>query len=479
MKTLILILLLAGATLYAQTPRSISYQGVLTNKNGVLVPDGDYQVRLVLYSSRTGAVELYAKQTTITTQKGVFSVILDSIPPSVPFDKQYYLGITVGDGAELSPRTALTAAPYSLNATLGSISSPDGSIAVTSGGGPNAELAVAEVKWSKITNAPVSLPPSGPAGGDLAGTYPNPTLKASGVTAGTYTNATVTVDAKGRVTSASDGASGGGLTLPYAGSASAATIFSITNAGGGPNLLGIKALVNSNTASLLAPTAAAIFGENLDPAPGTLAYGVIGRVNSPSANSSGVYGLNNNPANGNGVFGYGYNGVVGSTFAATGGAGIVGVATGGSLSGLFNGGNGVVINGPLVVNGSLNVTGAPKNAAVKIGENDYRGLHAEESTGAWFSDYGTGHLTNGRASISIEEIYLKTVTINTEHPMKVFIQLNDETNGVYVIKHDRYFEVIENSGGTSNATFDWRVVAKRKDFEDLRLPKIAIPAEVK
>ena len=117
-----LALVLAGPAL-AQAPQTISYQGVLTDGAGNLLPNGFYDLTFRIYNVPVAGVALYTEAHTgvnhVQVATGGFSVILGSLSPiTLPFDGQYYLGIQVGVAPELAPRIALAASPYALGLIL-------------------------------------------------------------------------------------------------------------------------------------------------------------------------------------------------------------------------------------------------------------------------------------------------------------------------------------------------------------------------
>ncbi|MDP4220178.1 MAG: hypothetical protein Q8896_07045, partial [Bacteroidota bacterium] len=68
---IIALTLIFASSALAQIPRAISYQGVLADKKGVPVADGDHTLVLTLYNTRTGAVFVYSKTATVSTKNGV------------------------------------------------------------------------------------------------------------------------------------------------------------------------------------------------------------------------------------------------------------------------------------------------------------------------------------------------------------------------------------------------------------------------
>jgi hypothetical protein len=112
-----LVVVMAVSGTLAQVPQTVSYQGVLKDDTGAIVPDGDYEFTFKLYNVDTGGSPLWTEDQTKHVTAGILSVILGEVTPiTLPFDEQYWLGVTIGAGTELEPRTKLTGTPYSLNA---------------------------------------------------------------------------------------------------------------------------------------------------------------------------------------------------------------------------------------------------------------------------------------------------------------------------------------------------------------------------
>lgn len=114
------ILALFGAfTANAQTPRMISWQAVVSDAGGARIPDGPCQITFSLYEEAFGGVPVYTENQTRNAVGGVVDGVIGSasgIPTTVPFDRQYFLGISINGGAELQPRTPLTPAPQAIHA---------------------------------------------------------------------------------------------------------------------------------------------------------------------------------------------------------------------------------------------------------------------------------------------------------------------------------------------------------------------------
>jgi len=248
----------------------------------------------------------------------------------------------------------------------------------------------------------------------------------------------------------------------------------------------------------------AVYGENDGTTRGD--SGVLGATYGTSGVLYGVFGWNSSSALGAGVYGQiqSGNSVTAGNWATAGAgvwgdagnstaayAGVLGTADNQSGGAFFNNGpnyftlysgagstSGYPFGAYNTANGNkgcgidpqgdLFCTGS-KNAVVPIeGGKRKVALAAIESPKNWFEDFGSEQLSNGSAVVQLEAQFAQTVNARVEY--HVFLTPNGDCKGLYVTnKTATSFEVRELGGGSSSVSFDYRIVALRKDYETIRM----------
>jgi hypothetical protein len=122
----------------------------------------------------------------------------------------------------------------------------------------------------------------------------------------------------------------------------------------------------------------------------------------------------------------------------------------------------------IYITGDLYCTGS-KSALVPVdGGSRKVALYAVEAPENWFEDYGSAQLSNGSARIVLEATFAQTV--NTDLDYHVFLTPRGECEGLYVTDPTPSgFEVRELHHGSSSVAFDYRIIAKRKNYETIRM----------
>ena len=119
-----------------------------------------------------------------------------------------------------------------------------------------------------------------------------------------------------------------------------------------------------------------------------------------------------------------------------------------------------------------------KHAAVPLRNGQMVDVTVMESPEVWFEDFGSGRLSGGVTTISLDSKFTQIVNLSSGY--HVFLTPEGDCKGLFVTsKTNHGFEVRELSGGKSSVEFDYRIVAHRNGYEAERLPVAIMPARAK
>lgn len=376
MKKIILTvgLLLAGVTLYAQSPQKMTYQSVIRNTSDALISNSSVGIQISILQGSVSGTAVYIERHTPTTninglatlEIGAGTVVAGSFG-SIDWSNGPYFIKT-----ETDPNGGTT---YSISGTSQLLSVPYALYAETSGDGFSGDyndLTNAPTNVSSFTNDAGYVTTSNDADSNPTNEIQSLSLNGSDLTISSGNTVTLPSGGGGTLDNAYDfGGSGVGRTITADAGAvqiinSGSNTTGLDVSSGVTNSTGVLSThsgigvafraestnpsnsfsaIQANTNSTVAVNSA-ILGNNAG-----AGYGVTGQIPNTASGEAGVYGNNLRTTGGYGVLGIGYNGTVGQTNYPAG-FGIYGSNSG--VSGLSIGTYGIGFNG--VYGQTTNVT---------------------------------------------------------------------------------------------------------------------------
>ena len=496
----------------AVVPDKINYQGKLTTSTGAALND-TVQITFSIYPDTLGSpAEWTEDQDSVEVENGIFNVLLGSefpIPASVFDGNIKYLGVKVESDAEMRPLKLMVSVPYAYRAGTadGGVNCEDCDDRFVNVQGPDSVIAGSGTAFLGKVVASTGSPVYGIKGyaynndtatGDAYGGYFETSPYGTGTHYGIYaesrgSSSAWTYGSYGFSENSFDGPAWGGLFQTSStgtgshyglgaygyGSSSAPTYGSYNraeNSSSGSAYGGAFQTYSSGTGDHYGVSVQA-YGSSSAWTKGVLGfadntssgYAYAGDFYTSYSGTGAHYGVNGSAYGSSPSYAYGCRGSAEntSTGRAFGGYFTVSDTGTGAHYGVYGvetaGGKGAAV----YASGDMVASGA-KPAVVRTSQGEVL-LYAMESPEVWFEDFGEGKLRNGEAHIELDPLFLETVAIDGSNPMKVFIQLKDDCMGTYVKTQTTGFDVIELQGGTSDASFSYRAVAKRKGYENERM----------
>ncbi len=125
------VALMFSTLVHAEAPDLLSYQGVLTLDNGMVVTDGTYSITFRVHATPAGGVALYSKMLSVGVRNGLYNVILSEPDAGIPLTEiftggtNFYMEVelTGGPGDDgiiyplvFAPRQQIASVPYAMAA---------------------------------------------------------------------------------------------------------------------------------------------------------------------------------------------------------------------------------------------------------------------------------------------------------------------------------------------------------------------------